>query len=109
MLVSPVHPSKAQIVVTLSGIVMLVSLLQPENPPQMRFTPLGIVYLVKKAGAKATRLPSSLIRHLPSFEANLPLNEVRLLHPSKALLSTSVTLSGIVMLVRLLQPANAPP
>ena len=87
---------------------MLFRLLQLLNAERsMLVTLLGIVYEVNPAGANAINLPS-LIKHLPSLDAYLPLNDFRLLQPWNASLLISVTLLGIVMLFRLLQPLNAP-
>ena len=92
---------------TLLGIVMLVRLLQPENAySPMLVTISGIVYEVNPAWADAINSPS-LIKHLPSLDAYLPLNDFRLLQLWNARYPMLVTLLGIVMLVRLLQPRNA--
>ena len=67
--------------VILSGIVTLVRLLQPKNAePPIEVAPTGIVYLVIPAGAKEL-IPPSIIRHLPSSDANLPLNSFRIEQP----------------------------
>jgi hypothetical protein len=90
--------------VTLLGIVMLVRWWQPLNVEcSILVTLLGIVYEVNPSGANAIN-SLSLIKHLPSLDANLPLNDFKLLQPANASAPIVVTLSGIVMLVRLLQP-----
>ena len=91
------------IVVTLSGIVTLVKLLQPENATYpISVTPSGIVYVVNPAGIKCSSTPLTT-QHLLSAEANLPYKLVKQLHPTNAPFSIVVTLSGIVILVKLLQ------
>ena len=102
MLVRLLQPlnALAPMLVTLFGIVMLVRLLQPRNAlAPMLVTLLGIVYEVNPAGANAISSPS-LIRHLPSSDANLPLNDFRLLQPLNALSPMLVTLSGMVHSVK---------
>ena len=86
---------------------MLVRLLQPANARSPMLVALsGIVYEVNPAGANVISSPS-LIKYLPSLDANLPLNDFRLLQPANAPPPMLVTLLGIVMLVRLSQPLNA--
>ena len=83
MLVRLLQSMKAvfSIVVTLLGIVMLVKLLQPLNALSLIVvTLLGMIYSFSPAGAKAISL-LSIIRQLPSADANLPLNSLRLLQP----------------------------
>ena len=96
------------ILVTLSGIVTLVRLLQPENA----FSPIvvtlsGIVYSVAPQPIANELITPSIIKHLWSVDANLPLNSCRLRQPANALFPILVTLSGMVILVRLLQYKNA--
>lgn len=62
-----------------------------------------MVYSVSSAGAKESRVPST-IKHLPSSEANLPLNSARFEQTEKAPSPIEVTLLGIVILSRLEQP-----
>jgi hypothetical protein len=83
--------------------VILVRLLQLENASSpIIVTLFGIVYSDIPAGAKATSSPL-IIKHLPSLDANLPLNSFRFLHNLNADTPIVVTLSGIVILVRLQQ------
>ena len=74
MLVSLLQPLNAQItmLVTLSGIVMLVSLLQPLNASYLMLVTLsGIVYSVITFAMNILSCPF-LIRHLPSSDAFAP-------------------------------------
>ena len=99
------HPWNAPnpIAVTLSGIVTLVRLRQFSNVQSpIMITTSGIIYSVSPAGANELSIPS-IIKHLPSSDTNLPLNSIRLLQLEKAHPPIVVTLSGIVILVRLLQ------
>ena len=106
MLIRLVQPSKAQfpMLVTLSGIVMLVRLVQPEKTETpILTTPSGMVTSPPiEPKAIATILPES-IKNNPSELAYLPLNDTREVHPANTPSPMLVTLLGIVMLVRLVQ------
>ena len=80
--------------VTLSGIVIAVKLAQPENARSLMRSPLVIVAVL-----------SWLL--LMWFAANAGIVAVSIGQPSNAPLSMSVTLSGIVIEVKPVQPENA--
>ena len=80
--------------VTLSGIVIAVKLAQPENARSLMRSPLVIVTVL-----------SWLL--LMWFAANAGIVAVSIGQPSNAPLSMSVTLSGIVIEVKPVQPENA--
>ena len=90
--------------VTPSGIVMLVRLLQSSNASfPILVTLSGIVYSVTPPPIANELSVPSIIKHLPSSDAYLPLNPVRLLQLLKALFPIEVTILGKVTLVRLSQ------
>ena len=102
--------------VTLSGMVMLIRLLQPENAkPPMLVTLSGMVMLVSlRQLRKLPMLEPLVITTVCKFVFGICLiavvgivTLVSALQPENAELSMVVTLSGIVMLVSALQPLNA--
>ena len=67
-------------------------------------TRFGMVYSVSPAGANALR-ELLTIRHLLSVDANLPLNSLSFEQPRNAESPIEVTLFGMVIEVRLVQPS----
>ena len=86
---------------TLSGMVMLVMLLQPENAKSpMLVTPSGIVTSPEQA-VPSIKIPFTITGEFPCcLFVNQGVSE-------NAAFPMLVTLSGIVMLVKLLQYRNA--
>ena len=94
------------ILVTLIGISIVVRLHPSNVYSPISTTPLGMIYSVSPAGAKAIIFLST-IRHLPSSDASLLLNSVRLKQPWNTNCPISVTQLGMNILVRLRQPLKA--
>ena len=103
--------------VTLSGIVMLAKLLQPLNAcAPILVTLLGIVMLVKllqPSNAEAPIDSPLVITTLCKFDLSMQVMAIAGIvastigHPANADSPMLVTLSGIVMLTKLLQPLKA--
>lgn len=93
-----IQNAKSSIPVTPSGIIISVTLEQPQNAcSPMRVTPVGIIICSSLLlfGCKTLR-----IMICPDSSANPR-------HPANALLLISVTLSGIVMFINFLHSPNA--
>ena len=87
---------------TLSGIVMLVSFVQSEKAAlNMSVTPLGI----KTVSSVSLHITTTIVG-VTIFEPSAMINSL-ILQFKKALSPITVTLSGIVILVKLVQPENA--
>ena len=97
--------------VTLSGISMLVRLVQLEKALKAILVPPVIITVFNDEGTydKAPNIYPKCVLLVPSFVA--PTKGIvilsRLVQPSNASEPMLVTLSGIAMLVRLVQPENA--
>ena len=99
------HPEKAllPILLMLCGIMMLMRLVQPEKTPSpIVITSSGMTTVpTTRPWATAIRYVPESIRNSPSCVAYFPLKENNDEHPPNAPFPILVTLSGIVMLVRL--------
>ena len=90
-----------------SGIVTLFKLMHPLNTnSSIQVTLSGIITASCSAGANAFRIPS-MIKKLPVIDENLPLKSHNLGQLENALHSMNLTLSGIIIDRRLMQPENA--
>ena len=98
------------IVVTLLPIITFLRLRQPRNAlTPIAVIPSGIVYSVAPQPIAYKFNTPSRIRQRLSSDAIFPLNSFRLTQPQNAYTPIVVTLSGKVILVRLLQPAYLQP